>query len=103
MPRDSLLTLRQRDSVIQFMFGIGVTELIVILVVDMFIFGPKNRPELGTFVGAHLKDFREALDQKNAAEEPDIDREPPAANPAASDTVTVDESTVEENTEKKHP
>lgn len=97
------MTLRPRDGGILFMFGLGVPELIVILVVVLFIFGPKKLPELGTFVGRSLKDFREALDQKNAAEEPDIDREPPAANPAASDTVTVDESTVEENTEKKHP
>jgi sec-independent protein translocase protein TatA len=49
------------------MFGLGVPELIVILVVVLLIFGPKKLPELGSFIGRSLRDFREALDQRDQA------------------------------------
>jgi len=55
------------------MFGLGVPELIIILVVVLLIFGPRKLPELGSFVGKSLKDFREALDSRG-----DDDSEPPA-------------------------
>ncbi len=85
------------------MFGLGVPELIVILVVVLLIFGPRKLPELGTFVGRSLKDFREALDQKTDSEGPGPDPSPLEPEPPASDTVTPEESTVQENSEKKHP
>ena len=58
------------------MFGLGVPELIVILVVVLLIFGPRKLPELGTFVGRSLKDFREALDQKTDSDDPGPDPAP---------------------------
>jgi sec-independent protein translocase protein TatA len=90
------------------MFGLGVPELIVILVVVLFIFGPRKLPELGTFVGRSLKDFREALDQRSDSEESQAAPEPatrnpeghPEFHPEASDTVTTDESTVQAKSEK---
>jgi len=85
------------------MFGLGVPELIVILVVVLLIFGPRKLPELGTFVGRSLKDFREALDQKSDSDDPGPDPEPLEPDPTASDTVTPEESTVQENSEKKQP
>ena len=78
------------------MFGLGVPELIVILVVVLLIFGPRKLPELGTFVGRSLKDFREALDQKTEGAEPSAAPEPPAAEARASDTETSEESTTPE-------
>ncbi len=44
------------------MFGLGVPELIVILVVALLFFGPKKLPELGTFLGRSLREFRDSLD-----------------------------------------
>lgn len=52
------------------MFGLGVPELIIILVVVLLIFGPRKLPELGSFVGKSLKDFREALDSRGDGEPP---------------------------------
>lgn len=62
------------------MFGLGVTELVVILVVVLLIFGPRKLPELGSFVGKSLKDFREALENRDHD-----DGDPPATNHEPSD------------------
>jgi len=65
------------------MFGLGVPELILILVVVLLIFGPRKLPELGSFVGKSLKDFRDALETRG-----DDDKEPPttAHGPAEADS-----------------
>jgi sec-independent protein translocase protein TatB len=41
-------------------FGIGATELIVIMVVALLIFGPKRLPELARSLGRGMAEFRRA-------------------------------------------
>lgn len=41
---------------------IGTTELILILVVVLVIFGPKNLPKLGKMFGQTMKGFKEGID-----------------------------------------
>ncbi|MBF2018198.1 MAG: twin-arginine translocase TatA/TatE family subunit [Richelia sp. SM1_7_0] len=43
------------------MFGLGFPELAVIVVVAIFIFGPKKIPELGSALGKTLRGFKEEL------------------------------------------
>ena len=40
-------------------FGMGMPELILILVVVLIIFGPKNLPKLGGAIGKTVKNLRE--------------------------------------------
>lgn len=40
------------------MFGLGPTELIIIAVLVLFIFGAKRLPEIGKGLGGALKEFR---------------------------------------------
>ncbi len=42
------------------MFGIGLPELIVILVIALLVFGPKRLPELGQTVGRWISELRQA-------------------------------------------
>ena len=73
------------------MFGLGVPELIVILVIALLVFGPGKLPDLGKFLGKSLRDFREALErhdddsspQPPAVKHPDGGGPPPPPGPAA--------------------
>ncbi len=40
--------------------GIGVTELIIILVIVIIIFGARRLPELGSGIGKAIKNFKKA-------------------------------------------
>lgn len=42
------------------MFGLGVPELIFILVLALLIFGPKRLPEIGRTLGRGMSEFRKA-------------------------------------------
>lgn len=53
------------------------SHLILILVVALFIFGPKKLPELGQGLGKGIRSFRDSM--KAAAEEPEK-VEPPASS-----------------------
>lgn len=44
------------------MFGIGVPELIVILVIALVIFGPGKLPEIGSALGKGIRDFKKAFE-----------------------------------------
>lgn len=66
------------------MFGIGIPELVVILIVGLIIFGPGKLPEVGRAVGKGLREFRKASSAlQSALNEPEKPAPPaPAAAPA---------------------
>ena len=41
--------------------GLGVPELLIILVVVLLIFGPKNLPKLGSSLGKTVRNIREGM------------------------------------------
>lgn len=45
------------------MFGLGVPELVIILVIALVIFGPRKLPEIGGAVGKAIREFRKASDE----------------------------------------
>jgi len=46
-------------------FGMGMPEMIVILLIILVIFGPKNLPKLGSALGKAVKGVREGVDSVN--------------------------------------
>ena len=51
------------------MFGLGTTELLVILVIALVIFGGSKLPELGAALGKGIKNFKKGLSAINEDEE----------------------------------
>lgn len=43
------------------MFGIGMQELLVILVVVMLVFGAKKMPEIGSGLGRAIRNFKRSM------------------------------------------
>ncbi|WP_026736604.1 twin-arginine translocase TatA/TatE family subunit [Fischerella sp. PCC 9605] len=48
------------------MFGLGWTEVGVIAIVALLIFGPKKIPELGSALGKTLRGFKEELNKSDS-------------------------------------
>ena len=66
------------------MFGIGMTELLVILVVALIVFGPTRLPELARSLGRAMAEFRRAsTDLRQTFNESIHDPKPPAPAAAA--------------------
>jgi sec-independent protein translocase protein TatA len=43
------------------MFGLGWTEIVVIFIAVILIFGPKKLPEIGAALGKSLRGFKEEV------------------------------------------
>lgn len=51
------------------LFGLGATELIIILVIALIVFGPGKLPELGKSIGRGIREFKKATDLSIADDE----------------------------------
>ncbi len=77
------------------MFGIGMTELLVILAIGLIVIGPKKLPELARSLGKGLAEFRRASTEMrreflDVAEEARI--EPPSRKPAEAGSENTSET-----------
>jgi sec-independent protein translocase protein TatA len=53
------------------MFNLGWTEVVIVCVVAILIFGPKKIPELGSTFGKTLRSFKEGITKSGEPEEGD--------------------------------
>lgn len=65
-------------------FGLGTPEILIILLVVLVIFGPKNLPKLGSALGKTVKNVREGMDSEEG-----------------DDSNTETEDSTDESTEQK--
>ena len=61
-----------------FLFGpVGPTELLLIILIIVIIFGARKLPELGKSLGEGIKNFRKSIGSKDK----DKENEPPSEKP----------------------
>lgn len=79
--------------------SIGPTELIIVLVIVLVIFGPKRLPGLGRSLGSGMKEFKDSVTGKadrDLDEDDDDRKQADAALGRADDASPVDGEVVDE-------
>lgn len=78
--------------------GMGMPELLIILVVILLIFGPKNLPKLGSAMGKTVKNLREGM--MSDENKPEVEEAVDEVEEAASKkTVKVKKAVAEKTAE----
>jgi sec-independent protein translocase protein TatA len=70
-------------------FGIGVTEILILLLVALLVFGPKRLPEMGRSLGRGMREFKESIQGKDDDDDDDRRRELTASATPESDPVVT--------------
>ncbi len=66
-------------------FGIGIWEIVILLIVALLVFGPKRLPEMGRSLGRGMREFKDSIVGKD--DEPDrVELTPPASQPPSTTT-----------------
>lgn len=73
-------------------FGLGPTELFIILAIVLLLFGPKQLPKLGRMFGKAMKDLREGMEGKGDEE---------TSDPEALAAADTEQKAAEVKTEEK--
>ncbi len=81
-------------------FGIGLPEMILILVVALLVFGPKKLPEIGKSLGKALRSFQDASrdfqdEFKRQAAALEGDAPPTASLPAQASELAAISATID--------
>ena len=66
--------------------GIGLPELIIVLVILLVIFGPKRLPGLGRSLGSGMREFKDSITGRSKDDEDEEAVEPAAIEQRAAST-----------------
>jgi sec-independent protein translocase protein TatA len=71
-------------------FGIGIWELLILLLVLLLVFGPKRLPEMGRQLGKGMREFKDSVSGSGKDDDSTIDdmAELPPAEPEPTQAAT---------------
>ena len=58
------------------MFGLGLPEVMVVLVIALVLFGPSKLPSLGKSLGETIRGFKKGLEQESPEDKKKIETKP---------------------------
>ena len=76
-------------------FGIGIWELVILMVVLLLVFGAKRLPEMGRSIGHGMREFKDAVTGKDEPEKTELTPPPPAPESAAPPPAPAEPERVE--------
>lgn len=89
------------------MFGLGASEILIILIIAFLLFGPKELPEVGRQVGKAIKGFKDTAEDLRKSVEPElnliqqevkmVEQDLQASLKEAEEEITADPKPVETN------
>ena len=74
--------------------GLGTSELVLILVVALVIFGPRKLPQLSRSLGKSLADFRRASEDFKQTWQKEVDRETLFKDPAIGEAALPEDRSI---------
>ncbi len=80
-------------------FGISISELLILLVVLLLVFGAKRLPEMGRSLGKGMREFKDSvtgIERRRAASTTSAHAELPRSRPLRAGTRPPDEAQAEE-------
>jgi sec-independent protein translocase protein TatA len=77
-------------------FGIGIWELLILLLVLLLVFGPKRLPEMGRQLGKGMREFKDSVSGKESEDdvEDELHELPETTAPATTAAKTAERETV---------
>lgn len=76
-------------------FGIGIWELVILMVVLLLVFGAKRLPEMGRSIGHGMREFKDAVTGNDEPEKTELTPPPPAPESAAPPPAPAEPERVE--------
>ncbi|HEX2044753.1 MAG TPA: twin-arginine translocase TatA/TatE family subunit [Gaiellaceae bacterium] len=67
-------------------FGIGIWELVILMVLLLLVFGAKRLPEMGRSIGHGMREFKDAVtgkDEPEPAEKSELPAPPASSTPSS--------------------
>lgn len=65
--------------------GIGLPEMLIVLVIALVVFGPKRLPDLGRSLGSGMREFKDSITGSSKDDDDDEPAKITAAKSEASD------------------